>query len=61
MAAIYFKTREKARQFASKRKSNGFPASVVDAGKGWGQLRYSVSLTSIKPVNKTCGALPVRL
>lgn len=46
MSTLFFQTREKARQFAAKRKSNGFPAIIVDAGKGWGMLRYSVSLKS---------------
>jgi len=60
---IYFKTRQASRDFAAKVKANGAPAIVVDAGKGWGMLRYGVALTGIKPTlqNKACNAVPVRL
>ena len=41
-----FATRILARQFASKRIANGFPASVVDNGKHEGKSRYSVPILS---------------
>ncbi len=44
---IYFKTRQASREFAAKVKANGKPANVVDAGKGWGQLRYGVNLKNV--------------
>lgn len=49
---IYFKTRKASREFAAKVKANGKLASVVDAGKGWGMLRYGVALAGGKaPAN----------
>ncbi len=40
---IFTKTREQSRILANKRKANGFPAQVLDAGKG-SVKRFAVDL-----------------